>query len=243
MAASFMGSAETALAHDDHGTNVVLDIYRTNNNLVVLQFVTQANKRSSIQYVSSFVSTNVSGTNVVTGLWTDLYNFPVFPPGSRMSQSDPASNISRVYRLKNFLISASRPFSFPPACADTIDGVVMNAQETELYEFLKRSPQFFVSVVEISKNCGSRKLFLEDRNWARPVLRRMEMEGSVESNPFGEYRLKHRPEDTTTFKRALTMPGFPLGETSIITLDDVTEQLQNAPTSFIEKKPDDDRQP
>jgi hypothetical protein len=118
----------------------------------------------------------------------------------------------------------------------------MNAQETELYEFLKRSPQFFVSVVEISKNCGPRKLFLEDRNWARPVLRRMEMEGSVESNPFGEYRLKRRPEDTTSFKRALTMPGFPLGETSIITLDDVAEQLQNAPTTFMEKKPDDDRQ-
>ena len=70
----------------------------------------------------------------------------------------------------------------------------------------------------------------------------MEMEGSVESNPFGEYRLKHRPEDTTTFKRALTMPGFPLGETSIITLDDVAEQLQNAPTTFMEKKPDDNRQ-
>ena len=119
----------------------------------------------------------------------------------------------------------------------------MNEQETELYEFLKRSPQHFVSVVEISKNCASRKLFLEDRHWARPILRRMEMDGCVESNPFGEYRLKRRPEDTTSFKRALTMPGFPLGETSIITLDNVAEHLQNAPTSLHEKKPEDDRQP
>lgn len=117
----------------------------------------------------------------------------------------------------------------------------MNAQETELYDFLRRFPQLFVSVVEISKNCGPRKLFNEDRYWARPVLRRMEMEGSLESNPFGEYRIKRRPDDTTTFKRALTMPGFPLGETAIITLDDVGEQLENAPTTF-EKKSDGERQ-
>ena len=143
---------------------------------------------------------------------------------------------------ENLLTIRARRFSFTPARADTIHGVVMNAQETELYEFLKRFPQLFVSVVEIGKNCGSRKLFLQDRNWARPILRRMEMEGSVESNPFGEYRVKRRPDDTTTFKRALTMPGFPLGETSIITLDDVAEQLENAPTTF-ENKPDDGRHP
>ena len=110
----------------------------------------------------------------------------------------------------------------------------MNAQETELYEFLKRSPQLFVSVVEISKNCGPRKLFLEDRNWARPVLRRMEMEGELESNPFGEYRLKRKPDDTTTFRRAITMPGFSLGDTAIISLDDIAERLEDAPNSFSE---------
>ena len=100
--ALLLGAASMAQAHDDHGTNVVLDISRTNNNGVVLQFVTQANKRSSIQYISSFVSTNVSGTNVVTGRWTDLYNFPILLPGISVSQFDPATNISRVYRLKIF---------------------------------------------------------------------------------------------------------------------------------------------
>ena len=100
--ALLLGAASIAQAHDDHGTNVVLDISRTNNNGVVLQFVTQANKRSSIQYISSFVSTNVSGTNAVTGRWTDLYNFPSLPSDARVSQFDPATNISRVYRLKIF---------------------------------------------------------------------------------------------------------------------------------------------
>ena len=100
--ALLLGAASMAQGHDDHGTNVVLDISRTNNNGVVLEFVTQANKKSSIQYISSFVSTNVSGTNAVTVRWTDLYNFPSLPREARVSQFDPATNISRVYRLKLF---------------------------------------------------------------------------------------------------------------------------------------------
>ena len=107
----------------------------------------------------------------------------------------------------------------------------MNTQETEIFDFLKRFPHLFVSVNEISKNVGSRKKFNEDRAWARPFLRRMEMDGWVESNPFGEYRLKHRPEDTTSFKRALQMPGVPLGETTIISLDDPDEHLDNSTTT------------
>ncbi len=105
----------------------------------------------------------------------------------------------------------------------------MNTQETEIFEFLKRFPNLFVSVTEISKDVGCRKQFNEDRSWARPFLRRMEMDDLIESNPFGEYRLKRPADDTTTFKRALTMPGFALGETAIITLDEVEERILNAP--------------
>jgi len=105
----------------------------------------------------------------------------------------------------------------------------MNAQETEIFDFLKRFPQLFVSVTEISKNVGNRKKFNEDRSWSRPFLRRMEMDGLLESNPFGEYRLKRPPDDTTTFKHALTVPGFSLGETAIITLDEAEEGILNAP--------------
>ena len=51
----------------------------------------------------------------------------------------------------------------------------------------------------------------------------MEMEGWLESNEFGEYRLKNRPEDITPFKDALSTPGVSLGDTAIITLADVKE--------------------
>lgn len=94
----------------------------------------------------------------------------------------------------------------------------MNTEEKEIYEFLKRFPQQFVSINDISKSVGSRKNFHEDRNWTLPVLRRMELEGWVESNAFGEYRVKAPCEDTTSFLKALKTPGVPLGDTAIITL-------------------------
>jgi hypothetical protein len=98
----------------------------------------------------------------------------------------------------------------------------MNADEREIYDFLKTSPpNVFVSVMEISKKLGHRKRFDMDRTWARPFLRRMELDGILESNPFGEYRIKRKEGETTSFKQALDQPGVPLGDTTIITLDDV----------------------
>lgn len=99
----------------------------------------------------------------------------------------------------------------------------MNAEETEIFDFLKQYPRVFVSVIEISKSVGSRRNFLMDKTWARPMLRRMEMEGVLESNPSGEYRLKDAGSDTTTFLKAMHNPDAMLGDTTIITLDDVQD--------------------
>jgi hypothetical protein len=97
----------------------------------------------------------------------------------------------------------------------------MNADETAVYEFLKGYPGMFVSVTEISRRLGARRKFDQDRTWARPILRRMELDGSVEANEVGEYRVKPKPNETTTFRKALSLPGAALGETTLISLDDV----------------------
>ena len=91
--------------------------------------------------------------------------------------------------------------------------------QIEIYEFLKKFPNAFVSVAEISKNVGNRRRFNDDRNWTRPILRRMEMEGWLESNSFAEYRVKRRPEDTAMFMHAIKVPGMDLGDTTIIRSD------------------------
>jgi hypothetical protein len=103
------------------------------------------------------------------------------------------------------------------------DPVVMSNEEIQIYELLKRFSNRYVSVTDVSKSVGTRKDFNRDRLWAQPVLRRMEMQGLIEANPYGDYRIKHQPDETTTFKNALETPGVPLGDTTIISLSDVQD--------------------
>lgn len=97
----------------------------------------------------------------------------------------------------------------------------MNADELEIYDFLKSFTNSFVSVTEISKKLGKGRKFDIDRTWARPILRRMEMDGLLESNPFGEYKVRERTPGEVDFKEALRTPGVALGDTTIIRLEDV----------------------
>jgi hypothetical protein len=97
----------------------------------------------------------------------------------------------------------------------------MNAEETEIFEFLKGRGANYVSVGEISKALGHGHRFQKDRFWARPTLRRMEIDGHVESNPYGEYRAKAEDIHTNDFREALRNPGASLGDTTIIRIEDV----------------------
>ena len=101
----------------------------------------------------------------------------------------------------------------------------MNADETEVYDFLKQSPRLYISATEISKKVGNKRRFLQDRNWARPILRRMELDGIVESNAVGEYRLKEGTEDAGHFCSAIGQPGIELGDTTIISIQDVRDDI------------------
>lgn len=98
---------------------------------------------------------------------------------------------------------------------------VMSTEENEILQFLKRFPNRYVSVTDISKCVGPRKNFNEDRCWAMPILRRLEMEGHIEASTFGDFRVKSQGDDTTHFLKALETPGMPLGDTTIISFQDL----------------------
>ena len=93
----------------------------------------------------------------------------------------------------------------------------MNTDENEIFEFLRGYGDNYVSVAEISKRLQHRKRYDTDRNWARPLLRRMELDGLLEANDFGEYRI-HRGEEDTTFKQAISSASLSidLGDTTIV---------------------------
>jgi len=101
----------------------------------------------------------------------------------------------------------------------------MNADEKEIYQFLRQFKDVFVSVVEVSRRVGNRKMFNLDRIWAKPLLLRMETEGVLESNEYGEFRLRDRSWETN-FIEAMrqALPTVPLGETTIIHLEDVLDE-------------------
>jgi len=105
----------------------------------------------------------------------------------------------------------------------------MNADEAEIYEFLKECANVFVSCMDISRKVGRGRRFDQDKAWARPILRRMEIDGIVEANPFGEYRIRVAGSGEMHFKEALKKPGAQLGDTTIIKLEDVQGDTSLSP--------------
>jgi len=66
----------------------------------------------------------------------------------------------------------------------------MDADEREIYQFLKSWGGQFIAPREICRRAGGRKRFNDEPEWAKPVLLRMEERGILESNSTGNYRIK-----------------------------------------------------
>ena len=133
----------------------------------------------------------------------------------------------------------------------------MNADEVRIIGFLNEFPDEYVSVVDVSRKLGKGRRYKEDRTWAAPIMRRMEMDGLLETNIAGDFRVrteyredKNQAKDqgkaqaketkstktetkTIDFKQALKTPGVSLGDTTIIRISDVQDQgtaSRNQPT-------------
>ncbi len=66
----------------------------------------------------------------------------------------------------------------------------MDADERDIYQFLKTWGAEYVGAVEIARRAGSKKKFYEDPNWAKQVLMRMAERNILESDSQGRYRIK-----------------------------------------------------
>jgi hypothetical protein len=66
----------------------------------------------------------------------------------------------------------------------------MDADEREIFQFLKSWSGQFVAAREICRRAGGRQRFHDDPVWAKPVLMRMMERGILESNSTGQYRIK-----------------------------------------------------
>lgn len=67
---------------------------------------------------------------------------------------------------------------------------VMDADEREIYQFLKSWGSEYIAAREICRRAGGRRRYNEEPEWAKPVLLRMAERGILESNTTGHFRIK-----------------------------------------------------
>lgn len=85
----------------------------------------------------------------------------------------------------------------------------MDADQTAICEFLKQSPEEFISRKEICRRAGGKWRFREDEYWAVPVLARMREQQIVESDETGHYRLvKETSNDSGNKQRVWMSPAI-----------------------------------
>jgi hypothetical protein len=69
----------------------------------------------------------------------------------------------------------------------------MDADEREIYQFLKSWGSQFIATREVCRRAGGKRRFQEEPDWAKPVLLRMGERGVLESNATGHFRIKRLP--------------------------------------------------
>ena len=66
----------------------------------------------------------------------------------------------------------------------------MDADERDIFRFLKSWGSQFVSVHEVCRRAGNKRRFQEEPEWASPTLLRMVGRGILESDATGHFRIK-----------------------------------------------------
>lgn len=85
----------------------------------------------------------------------------------------------------------------------------MDADQTAICQFLKQSPEEFISRKEICRRAGGKWRFREDEYWAVPVLARMREQQIVEADETGHYRLvKENSKDAANKQRVWLSPAI-----------------------------------
>ena|SRR5580765_7637921 len=70
----------------------------------------------------------------------------------------------------------------------------MDADEREIYYYLRQFKSQYISSREICRRSGGKRRFGEEPQWAIAPLLRMVERGILESDPAGHFRIKPRPE-------------------------------------------------
>jgi hypothetical protein len=70
----------------------------------------------------------------------------------------------------------------------------MDSDERTIFDYLKTWGEEFVSAKEICRRAGGKRRYVEDNNWAAPILQRMKTCNLLEGDAVGRYRIKPAPK-------------------------------------------------
>ena len=68
----------------------------------------------------------------------------------------------------------------------------MSGDETMVLQYLNCFPNLFVAAAEVSKRAGDRRRYKANPDWAKPALQLLTMQGVLEVDASGHYRVKSR---------------------------------------------------
>jgi len=74
----------------------------------------------------------------------------------------------------------------------------MDADEREIFQYLKSWGADFVNATEVCRRAGGKRRFSENPDWAKPVLVLMHERGILEKDGVGRYRIKPLPKKKET---------------------------------------------
>jgi hypothetical protein len=66
----------------------------------------------------------------------------------------------------------------------------MDADEREIFDYLKTFGEEWVNAKEVCRRAGGKKRYNEDNNWAKPILHHMKEQQLIEGDELGRYRIK-----------------------------------------------------
>jgi hypothetical protein len=103
---------------------------------------------------------------------------------------------------------------------------MLSSEEIEIIDFLRPLGKQFASPKEVCRRAGGKLKFQKDPYWAKPLLKRMEKKGFLQSNENGHYRIK--PEDdkrkkvpmSPAIQKILNNSSKDFGNTSILEIDE-----------------------
>ena len=111
----------------------------------------------------------------------------------------------------------------------------MDADERDIYQFLKSYGSEYIAAREICRRAGGRKRYNDEPEWAKPVLLRMEERGILESNSTGHYRVKPVKKNKGKDKRWVSPDIAKILKESGVEVENAAEESSIASDEYYEQ--------